>query len=70
MLFHDSEGRLKDDLNSAENFVALADAEFLSPSGQVLERADFLALSKRHIIWVMPSIESTGAQDEQHAEAD
>jgi hypothetical protein len=70
VLFHDSDGRLKDDLNSPESFVALTDAEFLSPNGQVVERAEFLALSKRHIVWVMPSPTTEHGADDQHAEAD
>ena len=74
VLFHDSDGRLKDDLNSPELFVALTDAEFLSPNGQVFERAEFVALSKRHIVWVMPSlidIEGDVAPSEkQNSEAD
>jgi hypothetical protein len=61
VLFHDSDGRLKDDLNSSENFVAVTDAEFLAPDGNVLERAEFLALSKRHIVWVMPANTTEGA---------
>ena len=60
VLFHDSDGRLKDDLNSPENFVALTDAEFLAPDGNVLERAEFLALSKKHIVWVMPEHSTEG----------
>jgi hypothetical protein len=73
VLFHDSDGRLKDDLNSPELFVALTDAEFLSPNGQVFERAEFVALSKRHIVWVMPSlmdIEDVAPSEKQNSEAD
>jgi hypothetical protein len=74
VLFHDSDGRLKDDLNSPEQFVALTDAEFLSPDGQVYERADFVALSKRHIVWVMPSLmdieDEAAPSEKQNSEAD
>jgi hypothetical protein len=54
-------------------FVALTDAEFLSPNGQVFERAEFVALSKRHIVWVMPSlmdIEDVAPSEKQNSEAD
>ena len=73
VLFHDSDGRLKDDLNNPEQFVALTDAEFLSPNGQVYERAEFVALSKRHIVWVMPALtddQSAAGNEAQHSEAD
>ena len=75
ILFHDSDGRLKDDLNNPEQFVALTDAEVISPDGRVFERADFVALSKRHIVWVMPAIEieddrGGAVADDHHVEAD
>jgi hypothetical protein len=74
ILFHDSDGRLKDDLNNDEQFVAVADAEFIAPDGQVFERAEFVALSKRHIVWVMPAVPKDGGDsavaDDHHAEAD
>ena len=60
VLFHDYEGRLKDNLNDrSEDFIAVADAEFLSATGQVTARSEFLAINKRHIIWVKPAEEET-----------
>ena len=56
VLFHDLDGRLKDNLNDkAESFIAITDVEFLSPDGAVLERCEFMAINKRHIQWVMPA---------------
>src|SRR5438067_11636190 len=41
ILFHDYEGRLKDNLNDrSEDFIAVADAEFLSPDGKVIGRTE------------------------------
>jgi hypothetical protein len=56
VLFYDYEGRLKDNLNDrSEDFIAVAEAEFLSNDGQVIGRTDFIAVNKRHIEWVMPA---------------
>jgi hypothetical protein len=62
LLFHDPDGRLKDDLNDPqEMFIAVTDAEFLSQDGAVLQRTRFLALNKHHIDWVMPADEADAA---------
>jgi hypothetical protein len=64
VLFHDYEGRLKDNLNDErEVFIAVADAEFLSPSGEVLSKSEFLAINKRHLVWVMPGDEAPEQTD-------
>jgi hypothetical protein len=56
VLFYEVDGRLKDNLNDrAEDFIAVAEAEFLSQSGEVIGRTDFIAVNKRHIEWVMPA---------------
>ena len=70
ILFHDYEGRLKDNLNDrSEDFLAVADAEFLSPAGEVIGRTEFIAVNKRHIEWVMPAeAESTGKNDERQSD--
>ena len=56
VLFHDHDGRLKDYLNDrTEDFIAVADAEFLSPAGEVIGRTGFITINKRHIEWIMPA---------------
>ena len=56
VLFTDYDGRLKDNLNDrSEDFIAVADADFLSPAGEVLGHTEFIAVNKRHIEWVMPA---------------
>jgi hypothetical protein len=51
--------RLKDELNgTAENFIAVTDAEVYNANGQVLVRSEFLTLNKAHIIWIRPDEES------------
>jgi hypothetical protein len=54
--------RLKDELNgTAEQFIAVTEAEVYSAGGQVLVRSAFLTLNKAHIVWIRP--------DETHDEA-
>jgi hypothetical protein len=59
--------RLKDELNgTAEQFIAVTDAEVYNASGQVLVRSEFLTLNKGQIIWVHPDDET---KDKPGAEA-
>ena len=56
--------RLKDELNgTAENFLAVTDAEVYNANGQVLVRSEFLTLNKVHIIWIRPDEETEDAQN-------
>lgn len=58
--------RLKDEFNgTAEQFIAVTDAEVYNANGQVLVRSDFLTLNKNHVIWVRPDDDS---QDRPTAE--
>lgn len=62
VVFHDLDGRLKDLLNDpAELFIAVSDVEFIAADGKVIDRCEFLAVSKRHIQWIMPAPESAAA---------
>ncbi len=52
--------RLKDEMNgTAEQFIAVTEAEVYNANGQVLVRSDFLTVNKDHVIWVRPDEEST-----------
>jgi hypothetical protein len=46
--------RIKDELDSSENFIALTDVSVLGPDGQTLFQAAFMAVRRSHIIWVIP----------------
>jgi len=46
--------RIKDELDSNENFLALTDVSVLGPDGQSLFQAPFLAVRRSHVIWVIP----------------
>ena len=46
--------RLSDELNKENNFLAITDAEIYSLSGDQLYSTNFLAVNRRHIVWLMP----------------
>jgi hypothetical protein len=50
------DNRLKDELNreQEEQFMAITDAIVLDDKGRELHRADFLALNRNNIIWLIP----------------
>jgi hypothetical protein len=49
--------RLKDELDLPEKFIAITDAFIYAPDGQVLYQANFLAVQRDQIIWVIPDTE-------------
>jgi len=48
------ERRLKDELDLPERFIAITDAIIYLADGQILYQANFLALRRGEIIWVIP----------------
>ena len=46
--------RIKDELDREKKFLAMTDVSVLAPDGQILYQAPFLAVSRSHIIWVLP----------------
>ena len=46
--------RLKDELDLAEKFVAITEAVIYSPDNQILYQANFLAVQRAEIVWVIP----------------
>ncbi|HUF36948.1 MAG TPA: hypothetical protein VMN57_00340 [Anaerolineales bacterium] len=46
--------RPKDALNVDERFLAVTDATVFGAAGEILEAADFIAINREHIIWVIP----------------
>ena len=54
--------RLKDELNgTAEQFIAVTDAEVYNAQGQVLVRSEFLTVNKAHIVWIRPDEDTEDA---------
>lgn len=46
--------RIKDELDLDEKFIAMTEVNVMAPDGSVLFQAPFLAVSREHIIWVLP----------------
>lgn len=46
--------RIKDELDVNESFLAITDVTVLTPDGQTLFHAPFLAVRRSHIVWVLP----------------
>ena len=53
------ESRLKDDLNSAEEFLAVTNAVVQDGQKQEVLRCSFLLVNRSQIIWLAPNAEST-----------
>ncbi len=52
--------RIKDELDRDEPFLAMTDVEMLDADGKTIRRADFLAVQRRQIVWVMPDEKKDG----------
>jgi hypothetical protein len=49
--------RLIDELDLPERFIAITDAVVYSPNDHVLYQANFLAIQRAEIIWILPDNE-------------
>jgi len=56
------DGRLKDELDRNEPFLAVTNARVFNTDGTLLLETDFLSVSRVQIVWVIPSedIPNTG----------
>jgi hypothetical protein len=48
------EERVKDELNAAEDYLAVTDAKVLDEYGQEVLHATFLTINKSQIVWLAP----------------
>jgi Family of unknown function (DUF6812) len=46
--------RLSDEINSANNFLAVTKAEVYNLQGEIIYSNDFLIVNRAHIEWLMP----------------
>lgn len=58
------DGRVKDELDRPELFLAVTDAKVFAADGSVLYQADFLTVSRSQIVWVIPSDDTAYAGDQ------
>jgi hypothetical protein len=47
--------RLKDELNSSEQFLAVTDATIFNNEGAEVYQVNFLAVHRNNIIWIFPT---------------
>jgi len=50
--------RIIDELDLNENFIAITDVNVLGADGQTLFQAPFMAVRRKHIVWVLPEQKS------------
>lgn len=62
--------RLKDELNTNEQFIAITDAEILDEQDEVLHSTSFIAINRDKIIWIMPRIPPENVEDHSQEEND
>ena len=56
-------GRLKDELDVNEAFLAVTNARVLRNDGSLLYEAEFLSIARAQIIWVMPIEDSANPEE-------
>jgi hypothetical protein len=49
------DGRVKDELDRPEAFLAVTDAKVFDASGAVIHQADFMTISRAQIVWIIPA---------------
>jgi hypothetical protein len=57
------DGRLKDELDRNESFLAVTNARVFNVDGTLLLEADFLSVSRVQIVWVVPSGDNLNTGD-------
>lgn len=50
-----SGARLKDELNGADQFIAVTSARIYTPQGEQVYQCDFMALNRDQVVWVLPN---------------
>ena len=49
--------RIKDELNTSDQYLAITDATIYGDNGEVLYKSQFLTLNRESIIWLIPEEE-------------
>lgn len=58
------DGRVKDELDRGEPFLAVTDAKVFGPDGSVIDQTDFMTVARSQIVWVIPGDDTAYAGDQ------
>lgn len=58
-------GRVKDELDQNQPFLAVTDAKIYNSDGSLLYQADFITVARAQIVWVIPSDDTAYSEGEQ-----
>lgn len=50
-----AEGRLIDELNAGERFLAVTNAKIYHQDGSLLYKTNFISISRSEIVWIIPN---------------
>ena len=53
------DGRIKDELDHDEPFLAVTDAKIFAADGSVMHQAEFMTIARDQIVWVIPTENTT-----------
>lgn len=59
------DGRVKDELDRAEPFLAVTNARVFALDGTVIYETDFMTVARSQIVWVIPSDATANGGDKQ-----
>ncbi|MRS02593.1 hypothetical protein EG832_05115 [bacterium] len=60
------DGRIKDELDSANKYIAVTNATIFSQDGsKVITQCKFLSVNNNQIIWIIPETEMIGEEPEK-----
>jgi hypothetical protein len=59
------DGRVKDELDRPEPFLAVTDAKIIGPDGSVVDQADFITVARSQIVWVIPGDDTAYSSGEK-----
>jgi hypothetical protein len=58
------DGRVKDELDRTNLFIAVTGAKIFAPDGALVYEAEFMTIARAQIVWVIPSDDTAYAGDQ------
>ena len=57
------DGRVKDELDRPEPFLAVTEAKVFGADGSIVYQADFMTISRAQIVWIIPGDDTAYSGD-------